>query len=151
MAELKIVPRVNNQTGSLQSDLKFPAASNDLSESTVDEVVEEVEDKLELVEVPADAVSEPKSDSQVSQVDSPEGKLKRSGSRSLGELPKLCNPAEIATVHRDHLSLLNVNFLPLITQEISSEQFFHRIYDIAPLIKAETLSWYLRHLHQLLS
>ena len=60
-----------------------------------------------------------------SPIDSPQGKLKRSTARSLGTLPKLCNPSEIATVHRDHLSLLN-NFLPLL-QNISGEQFFHRV------------------------
>ena len=61
-----------------------------------------------------------------SPIDSPQGKLKRSTARSLGTLPKLCNPSEIATVHRDHLSLLNNNFLPLL-QNISGEQFFHRV------------------------
>jgi len=52
--------------------------------------------------------------------------LKRSTARSLGTLPKLCNPSEIATVHRDHLSLLDNNFLPLL-ENISGEQFFHRV------------------------
>ena len=61
-----------------------------------------------------------------SPIDSPQGKLKRSTARSLGTLPKLCNPSEIATVHRDHLSLLDNNFLPLL-ENISGEQFFHRV------------------------
>ena len=52
--------------------------------------------------------------------------MKHSGARSFGTLPKLCNPSEIAIVHRDHLSLLNNNLLPLL-QNISGEQLFHRV------------------------
>ena len=63
----------------------------------------------------------------MSPVESPQGKLKRTGTRNVGALPKLCNPVAIAVVHRDHLEYLEKKCLSIVAGTISGEQFFHRI------------------------
>ena len=133
--ELKIVPRLEPQ-----SDQKLPAPEEP---SQTEEILQIDNDSQESASTvggePKRTPNTPRKPKQVaksvppsgppppqSPIDSPQGKIKRSTARSLGTLPKLCNPSEIATVHRDHLSLLDNNFLPLL-ENISGEQFFHRV------------------------
>ena len=139
--EIKLVPRVDP---TLQS-----SASKLSSIEDVEVEQENAEEETQQTEPTSTAISksQPKNKSSTSRtpkksskgiapsvvseqpsspVASPQGKLKRA-SRSLGALPKLCNPVQIATVHRDHLPLLQFNFLPLLNPEITGEQFFHRI------------------------
>ena len=139
--DLKIVPRLEPQ-----SDQKLPAPA----EPSQTEEIQDIEHTQDIDNDSQESAStvggEPKRTpntprkpkqvaksvppseppSQQSPIDSPQGKIKRSTARSLGTMPKLCNPSEIATVHRDHLSLLDNNFLPLL-ENISGEQFFHRV------------------------
>ena len=142
--ELKIVPRLDPVS---ISDQKLPAASSDPTQTQEVDEVEDTEDNNNILECAAGVAGEPKRTPRTpkkpkqsaksvasaaaptqsqSPIDSPQGKLKRPGTRSFGTLPKLCNPAEVATVHRDHLPLLDNCFLPLL-QNISGEQFFHRV------------------------
>ena len=142
--EIKLVPRVD-------PNLQPPASTlptNEDVEVEEENAEEEEQTKQTVPNATAISKSQPKvtssttripkksskgvitpsviSEQPSSPVASPQGKLKRAA-RSLGALPKLCNPVQIATVHREHLPVLQLNFLPLLNPEITGEQFFHRI------------------------
>ena len=143
--ELKIVPRLEPVSINT-SNQKLPAPFSDPPQTEEVDELQETEGNDEILKGAADVAGEPKRTPKTpkkpkqsaklvassappqsqSPIESPQGKLKRAGSRSIGTLPKLCNPTEVAIVHRDHLPLLNNCFLPLL-QDISGEQFFHRV------------------------
>ena len=144
--DLKIVPRLEPQ-----SDQKLPAPAEPSQTEEIQHIENDSQESASTVGgEPKRTPKTPKKPKQSaksvppsgppppqSPIDSPQGKLKRSTARSLGTLPKLCNPSEIATVHRDHLSLLDNNFLPLL-KNISGEQFFHRVVQHCSSNKGKT-------------
>ena len=118
------------------------------TEEEEEEEIAQQTNNEQVLDVPADAGSQTKSNPSASQikkkltksiketpaqapmspVESPQGKLKRTGTKNVGSLPKLCNPVAIAVVHRDHLEYLEKICLPILPGTISGKQFFHRIF-----------------------
>ena len=153
--EIKRVPRVDSKLSPPEKDT--PTVTEVIDEEVEDEEVETIPESVpnsssysqSQPKVTSTAARIPKKSSKgvkstganlpLSPVASPQGKLKRPGGRSLGALPKLCNPIHIATVHRDHLPLLKLNILPLLNPEITGEQFFHRLVQYCNTDKAKNL------------
>jgi hypothetical protein len=114
--ELKIVPRLEPASIN-QSDQKLLAPSSDPTQTAAEEVdeLQETDDNDENLKGAADVAGEPKCTPKTpkkpkqsaklvassappqpqSPIESPQGKLKWAGSRSIGMLPKLCNPTEL--------------------------------------------------------
>ena len=60
-------------------------------------------------------------------VDSSKGKTVQKVACNLGCLTNLCNPVEIAPVHNTDEDLFEHNFLPVLKDISSADNFFHRM------------------------